>query len=54
MPDDDTETEEQSWERKLLARKKFTSEVDPLPLQAKRPQKQRPVTTKSPYSKQKY
>ena len=31
MPDDDTETEEQIWERKLRARKKFTSEVDPPP-----------------------
>ena len=28
MPDDDTETEEQIWERKLHARKKFTSEDD--------------------------
>ena len=31
MPDDDTETEEQIWERKLRARKKFTCEVDPPP-----------------------
>ena len=29
MPDDDTETEEQIWERKLRALKKFTPEVDP-------------------------
>ena len=32
MPDDDTETEGQIWERKLRARKKFTPEVDPPPL----------------------
>ena len=32
MPDDDTETEEQICERKLRARKNFTSEVDPPPL----------------------
>ena len=33
MPDDDLEMEEQIqiWERKLRARKKFTSEVDPPP-----------------------
>ena len=31
LPDDDTETEEQIWELKLRARKKFTSESDPPP-----------------------
>ena len=35
MPDDDTETEEQIWERKLRARKKFTPEVDPPHLTSK-------------------